>query len=102
MPDLGKQVGPLPLGAWVAVVGGSLAFLFYSRSHDSAPEEVAAGPDPGVGFGGEGAIGGTTPTNGGVNAPGAPTGDPTTNAQWSRLAFNWLVSDGTDGSLADR
>src|SRR4051812_11876997 len=104
MPDLGKQVGPLPLGAWVAVVGGSLAFMVYSRSRSksSEPVEVAAGPDAGVGVGGVGAVGAYTATDGGVAAPSSATAEISSNSQWSRAAFNFLVSDGADGAVTDR
>src|SRR3982751_609787 len=96
MPDLGKQIGPLPLGAWVAVVGGSLGYMFYSRSRSNdAPIEVAAGPDYGVGLGGMGALGAYSPTDGGYT-PGAAAAEIVSNAQWSRAAFNFLVSDGAD------
>jgi hypothetical protein len=106
LPDLGKQVGPLPLGAWVAVIGGSLGFMLYSRSHssgDSGPIEVAAGPDPGVGLGGMGAVGAYTATDGGaVSSPAAAAATIDSNSQWSRAAFNFLVGDGADGSVVDR
>jgi LysM repeat protein len=103
MPDLGKQIGPLPLGAWVAVVGGSLGYMFYSRSRGSndAPIEVAAGPDLGVGLGGMGAVGGYSPTDGGVNAPASPVATIDTNQAWSQQAFNWLVGTGADGGIVD-
>jgi nucleoid-associated protein YgaU len=102
MPDLGKQVGPLPLGAWVVIVGGSLGYVFYSRSRQpSAPVEVAAGPDPGVGAGGVGAIGAYTATDGGMDTPASATATIESNTQWGQHAFNWLVGQGTDGATAD-
>ncbi len=104
MPDLGKQVGPLPLGAWVAVVGGSLGFMFYSRSRASrdAPIEVAAGPDLGVGLGGMGAVGAYTPTTGMLDTPAAPAATIEDNQSWGRAAFNFLVGNGSDGATTDR
>jgi hypothetical protein len=103
MPDLGKQIGPLPLGAWIAVVGGSLGFMFYSRNrqNNSGPVEVAAGPDFGVGLGGIGAVGAYTPTDGGVSAPSSATAAIQSNNEWGRAVFNWLVGNGSDGSTVD-
>jgi nucleoid-associated protein YgaU len=102
MPDLGKQVGPLPLGAWIVVVGGSLGYLVYSRSRTPAgPVEVAAGPDAGVGVGGVGAVGAYVPTDGGMDTPASTVTGPETNQQWGMAAFNWLVGQGTDGATAD-
>jgi hypothetical protein len=102
MPDFGKQIGPLPLGAWIAVVGGSLAYMMYSRSRTSnAPVEVAAGPDAGVGLGGMGAVGAYSPTDGYVSAPAAPVTSVDDNESWGRQAFNWLVGTGADGGVVD-
>ena len=51
--DLGRQYGPLPLGAWVAVVGGGLGIALYTRSRDKPTVNVEDGSGvPGVGTGG--------------------------------------------------
>jgi hypothetical protein len=34
--DLSKQVGPLPLGAWLAVVAGGLGIAWYTRRNTTA------------------------------------------------------------------
>jgi hypothetical protein len=45
-PDLGKMVGPMPLGAWIAVVGGGLGFALYSRSQSAAaPVDTGMAPE---------------------------------------------------------
>lgn len=50
---LAKPVGPLPLGAWIAVVGGGMGIAWYSQSRSpSAAEEgdvLLAEPDVGEG-----------------------------------------------------
>lgn len=49
--DLGKKVGPFPLGVWVALVGGGLGLGLYLRNRNKgsssadAGDEDAAGPD---------------------------------------------------------
>lgn len=53
--DLGKQIGPLPLGAWIAVVAGGFAVSYYISQvrgpEAEVPEEVLVA-EPGVGTGG--------------------------------------------------
>src|SRR3982751_786662 len=51
--QLGKMIGPLPMGAWLAVVGGGLGFALYYRNHQAVgPALDATGTDSGVGQGG--------------------------------------------------
>lgn len=98
--DLGKQVGPLPIGAWVAVVGGGLAIGWYF-SKGTAKNNAAATPplvpvtDPGVGTGG-GQFIYDPPTN--VTNPN--TNAITDNATWSRRAINWLIAQGYDPGMS--
>lgn len=101
--DLGKMVGPLPLGAWIVTVGGGLAFMLYQRQQ--APAVVAPVPVedtsgvPGVGTGGSGM--------GWVNvAPPATAADtvaskPTNNDEWGRAAINFLIASNYDPNTAD-
>lgn len=96
--DLGKQVGPLPVGAWVAVVGGGLliGYYFSKGSADKANDEAASGPltEPGVGQGG-GQFIYEPPTS--VETPNS---DPQTNAEWGRKAINWLIAEGYDAGVS--
>jgi nucleoid-associated protein YgaU len=108
MPDLGKQIGPLPLGAWVAVVGGSLAFMFYTRSHAGGSSD-SEGDVPAtdallsdVGFGGVGAVGAYVPTNGGVDTPASTTDVINSNVQWGQKVFAFLVGQGNDPATVDK
>lgn len=98
--DLGKQVGPLPLGAWVAVVAGGLGLAYYSYAH-SGSSTPAATTDPNAGLYntvGNGAVGGWDQT-----APSASTTTATlvTNEQWGRQGINWLIAQGYDASESD-
>lgn len=97
--DLGKQVGPLPLGAWVAVVGGGLAIGWYfskgTASNNAAAQTQVPLTDPGVGSGG-GQFVYDPPTN---------VTDPNTdviadNSTWARRAINWLIAQGYDPGTA--
>lgn len=91
--DLGKQIGPLPLGAWVAVVGVGLGIAYYTRKQQAAPEVVEdTSGVPGVGVGG----GGFTSTQPASGGSGTGQGPPQTNQQWKDRAANWLVSQGYD------
>jgi hypothetical protein len=47
--DLSKMVGPLPLGAWVAAVGGGLGFMLYQRRQADIPADGSINPDDGTG-----------------------------------------------------
>jgi hypothetical protein len=97
MPDLGKQIGPLPLGAWIAVVAGGLGIAYYGRRSGSQAAVTDAGvvDDTGTPDGtADGSVGGWTPTTptGTTTDPGAPTD----NDQWGNLAINYLISQGYD------
>jgi hypothetical protein len=96
--DLGQQVGPLPLGAWLAVVGGGLGLAWYSRSQgDTGPPEIVedVSGEPGVGTG-PGWIAVPPPTGA---PPVAPA--PTTNEEWGRQGVNYLIAQGYDSAVAD-
>jgi hypothetical protein len=91
MPDLGKQIGPLPLGAWIIVVGAGVGIALYTRRSSPAPDIVESGNGiPGVGVGGSGQFTELVPGAGG--AGGATAQKPTTNEQWGVAAINWLIS----------
>src|SRR5688572_8717937 len=97
-PDFGKQIGPLPLGAWVIVVGGGLGIAWYTRSRTgaTAPVVVEDGSGvPGVGQG-VGWIAVPPPSS----APGGPP-EPTTNEEWGKAAINYLIAMGYDANVAD-
>jgi hypothetical protein len=99
--DLGKQIGPLPLGAWIAVVGGGLGLAYYSYSKTGAGPTIVddTGSQPGVG---DGSVSQWTPTAPPSTSPGV--GDdtaPTTNEAWGVRAINWLIAQGYDASESD-
>lgn len=101
MGFLTKQVGPLPAGAWMAVVGGGLAIGWYF-SKGSAEAAKGGGTsqqvpltDPGVGVGGGGLVYDpptTVPTTGTAI---------TTNELWGNQAINWLIGKGLDPGIAN-
>lgn len=96
--DFGKQVGPLPLGAWVVVVAGGLGIAVWNRNkNDSAPVPVEdTSGDSGVGVGGSGQWVD-------VNPPEDTSGDVTyeTNEQWGAAAINWLIAQGYQPGIAN-
>jgi hypothetical protein len=95
--DLGKQVGPLPLGAWIAVVGTGVGFaLFAQRGPSSSEPEIVedVGGVPGVGTG-PGWVAVPPPSF----APTAPAIE--TNDDWARQATNWLIAQGYDAGVSD-
>lgn len=96
--DLGKQIGPLPLGAWAAVVAGGLGIAFYTRQQGTKTVDVPVNDtsgDTGVGAG-PGWIAVTPPTTGPPSA-----GKPTTNEEWAVAATNYLINAGYDAPTAD-
>lgn len=100
--DLGKQIGPLPLGAWIAVVAGGLGIAVWSRQNAAAEEpeivEDVSG-DEGVG---EGALPGSW-----VDVtPKPPQTDSDSvvydsNEAWGRAAVNWLIAQGYSPGLSN-
>jgi hypothetical protein len=92
MPDMGKKVGPLPMGAWIAVVAGGLALGYYINKKNSANQQPTAEQltESGVG------------TGGGTFLPISPPSDnpvesePDTNQSWTQKAINWLIAQNMD------
>lgn len=108
--ELGKMIGPLPLGAWVAVVGGGLGYLYYTKTHpsaagtdtstdDTSDATATNAEDAGVGLGGVPA--GYTYT-GDTSGDSGATGTPsiTDNTSWASAATNYLISKGYDPASA--
>lgn len=96
--DFGKMIGPLPLGAWVAVVGGGLGLMVYTR-RQSATKQTPANPDqlpedtgttPGVGVGGSGLFVPVTPPANGTS----DTNTAETNDDWGVMAISYLNAKG--------
>lgn len=91
--DLGKQIGPLPLGAWIVVVGGGLAIAVWQRNSGTSeePEIVEdTGSPEGVGEG---------PGWVAVPPPSTAPGDSDSpkyesNEAWGQAAINWLIAQG--------
>lgn len=94
--DMSKQIGPLPLGAWVIVVGAGVGIALWTR-RSPVPAVVESGNGtPGVGTGGSGQFTDLTPT------PANPAQQaPTTNEQWGVKAINWLIANGYPANVAD-
>lgn len=102
-PDFGKMIGPLPLGAWVAVVGGGLGFMIYTRKQaDVAPStpDTTQGTDVsgGSGVGGSGQYVDVTPPQ---QQQDQGDGKPQTNEAWGQLAITWLIAQGYPSSVSD-
>src|SRR5215213_11406404 len=95
--DLGKQVGPLPLGAWVVVVGAGLGIAVYTRRSTSTPDVpyIDTSGDPSVGTG-PGWVAVPPPTTGPATQP------ITTNEDWARAAINHLIAKGYEPNAADQ
>jgi len=97
--DFGRQYGPLPLGAWVAVVGGGLGIAWYTRQSGNKGTTIVEDTSgiPGVGTGqGSMWIQQTPPATTDV-----ADDKFTTNEEWARAAVNYLIAQGYDAALAD-
>lgn len=97
--DLGKQIGPLPLGAWAAVVAGGLGIALYTRNSGGSdtPQVVEdTSGDAGVGEGGSGQWVNTNPPA----ATGSGTVTYESNEAWGQAAVNFLISQGYSPALA--
>lgn len=98
---LKKQIGPLPLGVWIAVVlgGFGVAYIINKRSSGTAPADSAPG-DFGSATGGTG--------TGGVStwAANTPPSSPSTsmistNVQWEQAASDYLLNIGSQPDIVD-
>lgn len=95
--DLGKKVGPLPIGGWIVVVGAGLAIGYFinknaAKKDDSGP---AVDPNSDVGTGG----GTFLPINPPSDTP--EDTDPETNQAWVTKVVNWLIAQGIDSVIAN-
>lgn len=90
--DLGKQMGPLPLGAWIAVVGIGGGIAWYARNQGSDEPTIVedASGVPGVGTGGSGLWTELTPPTSSTPAT------PKTNEEWAIKMTQWLIAMGYD------
>jgi hypothetical protein len=93
--DLGKQVGPLPVGGWVAVVGGGLAIAYFVNKGQARQDaQIEPLTEAGVGTG-------LVPA-GAIIQPFQPSDDePEDNPAWGRKVLNWLIGSGSDPATAD-
>jgi nucleoid-associated protein YgaU len=98
--DLGKQVGPLPLGAWIAVVAGGLGIALWTKQNQVSDEpeitEDVSG-DEGVGTG-PGWVAVPPPS---TTPPDSTAPKPTTNEEWGSVAINWLIGKGYPAGIAN-
>ena len=86
--DLGRMVGPLPMGAWVAVVVVGLGFAWYSRRLAAA---AAPAPSSSPDLTGGGAPTLIVPPYVPASSNTAPvTPSLTTNSDWYRQALAQL------------
>ena len=90
--DLGKQIGPLPMGAWMAVVAGGLGIALWSKQNrDGDSDETEVVEDV---SGAEGV--GTGPSWTAVPPPSFAPGGAAyeSNEAWGQAAVNYLIGQG--------
>lgn len=98
--DLGKQVGPLPLGGWIVVVAGGLGIGYLinrnmaANAATSEENSTAQLSESDVGTGGGQFI---------YTPPSTGSGDtqPETNQSWGLKVKNWLIAQNNDPVVAD-
>lgn len=99
--DLSKQVGPLPLGAWVVVVGAGLGIAYYSRNSGGGSSEAPVIVEDGSGVPGVGTGPGWVAVPPPSSAPPAAERVITNNEEWGVAAINLLIAEGYDAAVAD-
>lgn len=99
--DLGKQVGPLPLGAWIAVVGGGLAIAYWQRNAGSgASSDDTSTDSEDISVEDSGAGGSWIAVPPPSTAPDSGKITYESNEQWGQAAINWLIAQGYNPGLA--
>jgi hypothetical protein len=97
--EFGKTYGPLPLGAWVVLVGGGLGIALYSSKSKKPTIQVEdTSGVPGVGTGAQSLWVQNAPPAG---SDSVADDKFTTNEEWARACVNYLIAQGYDGALAD-
>lgn len=98
--DWSKPIGPLPTGAWVAVVGAGVGLVYWSRTHglggsstNNSSQDLTPADLVGTG---PGWVAVPPPDSAPVSAPVI-----TTNDQWANQAITWLIAQGIEPTLAD-
>lgn len=96
LPDMGKQIGPLPLGAWVIIVAAGVGIAIYTRQQsagsepivedDIATEDISS--PAGVGEGP-----GWTYVGPPQNMPTEEEFEPITNAEWANYAAARMIAE---------
>lgn len=93
--DLGKQIGPLPLGAWIAVTAGALGIAYFmNKNQANAANQPVQIAESGVGVGGGQFV--YDP----AQSVSGPEQDKT-NVAWGINATNWLVAQNHDAVESD-
>jgi nucleoid-associated protein YgaU len=101
MADVGgmleKQVGPFPMGVWVALVGGGLGIAWYVNKGKTP---AAATADPTTSATGDG----TYDTVGADPVATTTVTDtsPQTNDEWGKRAIDFLIASNYDPSAANQ
>lgn len=97
--DMGKSYGPLPMGAWVVLIGGGLGIALYSSRNkkQTVTVEDTSGV-PGVGTGAQSLWVQNAPPAGSDTVADETF---TTNEEWARACVNYLIAQGYDAALAD-
>lgn len=97
-----EMIGPLPAGAWFAVIGAGLAFSYYRKRHGTAPATTATTQDTSGLLMTDPSAGnlGLIPTAPPVSGPGLAAFQ--SNTDWYRAALNYCLAHGFDQAAADQ
>jgi len=106
--SMGKKVGGLPLGVWIAVLAGGVLLGVYMKNRNAAKNQAQTDQNiaaqqqglPGVGTG-PGDVSGSGGGGGGDSGSVAPTTKPKTNEEWEVMVANGMIAMGYDPQLVD-
>lgn len=100
---LTKKAGPLPVGAWVALVGGGLGVTYYlNRNKGGSPESGSGVLQPNPDATGMGTY---VPSGGNAGSGGSGSANPpgfSDNNEWGTTAINYLIGLGYDPGIANQ
>lgn len=97
---LGKKIGPLPLGVWIAAIVGGIGIAYVVRQRGGSDDEPEPYVPDGTVISQPNGIGQTGSSSSDQSGEDLEV-DPQTNEQWGRIAIRKMIARGYDPTTVD-